>query len=519
MIWKTVSCALNGSRVIEIKRVGSLRSSGMSRFWIVSALALGLQGCASDALKKTSASPDTPWAPQGQTATPGDFAVSGAVPTNQTAPGVQSNKTYKLPELIDIAQRSHPSTKIAWEQARQLALAEGMVEATFLPILTANVFAGRQQSVTPIRGITGDIDHISTTASGVAPNVALQWLVFDFGQREAWRDAAQQNAYAANVNFNATHQALIYNVTRSYYQYGAAQDRLKVAKQSLKNSQRLQDAAEERYTSGTGTTIALAQANQLVAQSNLRLVQAQDGLRDAYQDVLGAVGISPRSRLQIGNSSDRPLPGARNLPIDTLIETALNKRPDVLASYAELKAAEASMRAADADFMPKVYVGAAAGTNKKGMETGGLPAIGDHASASGVFLGMTVPIYDGGVREAKRKQAQSTTAAAEAAFEQTQNAAMREIIVASDTLRSSLAAHAAATALTDAAQVTYDAAFNAYENGVGTITDATAAESGLLDARQARSDAHAASLIAASTLAFTLGAMTSRTSPAKAIAR
>src|SRR5690554_4210133 len=168
--------------------VGSLGFSAMSRLWVIFALALGLQGCASDALKKTSASPSTPWAPDGQTATPGDFAVSGAVPTSQPAPDVQANKPYKLPELIDIAQRSHPSTKIAWEQARQLALAEGMVEATFLPMLTANVFAGRQQSVTPVRGITGDIDYISTTASGVAPNIALQWLVFDFGQREAWRD-------------------------------------------------------------------------------------------------------------------------------------------------------------------------------------------------------------------------------------------------------------------------------------------------------------------------------------------
>jgi polyhydroxyalkanoate synthesis repressor PhaR len=62
------------------------------------------------------------------------------------------------------------------------------------------------------------------------------------------------------------------------------------------------------------------------------------------------------------------------------------------------------------------------------------------------------------------------------------------------------------------------AAFEAYQNGIGTITDAITAENGLLDAREARADAHAASLVAASTLAFSLGAMTSRASPAQVLA-
>lgn len=96
---------------------------------------------------------------------------------------------------------------------------------------------------------------------------------------------------------------------------------------------------------------------------------------------------------------------------------------------------------------------------------------------------------------------------------------MREIIVASDTLRSALASYEAASALTQAAELTYDATLEAYENGLGSITDATAAETGLLEARKAQAYAHAASLVAASTLAFALGAMTSSSAPQQAISR
>lgn len=490
---------------------------------VLLSMALGLQGCATDALDNTSASPSTPWTPKGEAALPGDFSVTGpadvvVLPSSVSA-DLQPGRIYQLPELIDIAQRNNPSTRIAWEQARQLALASGMVEATFLPLITANVFAGRQQTSIPYRGLfDGDTHYADTTVSGVAPNLALQWLVFDFGQRKALSDAAKHNAYAANVNFNGAHQLLIYNVTRNYYQYGAAKSRLAIAEQVLVNSQRLLDAAESRYANGTGTTIAVAQARQHVAQSNLRVVQAQDMLRDRYQGLLGELGVSPRTQIQIASASARQLPKADDLaPLDSAIEAALSKRPDVLASYAAWKAAQAGVRAADADFMPKVFVAAATGTNKKNLSIGHLPSIGNQTTGTGVFLGVTMPIYDGGLHAVKRQQALSVSASAEAAFEKIRNVASREIIVAADALRSSLAAFDAADALVEAAAVTHDAAYDAYINGVATITEVTIAESGLLDARLARSDAHTASLIAASTLAFTLGAMTSNSSPEQAI--
>lgn len=492
---------------------------GLPLYGVLLVALIGVAGCANDALKQTSTSPDAPWAPAGMAATPGDFSIPANPDVGGVAAGTQSGKILGLPELIDLAQRSHPSTRIAWEQARQAALAVGMVEATFLPIISANVIGGRQDIVTPLPNLEGGTTYVETTANGVAPNLALQWLVFDFGQREAWRDAARQNAYAANVGFNGTHQTLIYNVTRSYYQYGAAQSNLGIAEQTLPNSRRLLDAAEARYTNGTGTSIEVAQARQLVAQSKLRLVQAQDQQRDAYQDLLGAIGISPRSNIKVASSADRRLPRARALPTDALIEAALSRRPDVLASYAAVKAGEAGERAAEADFMPKVYLGGVAGTNSTGIQSGNLPGVSGQATSSGVVVGLTIPLYEGGLRDANQRHAQSMTAAAAATLEQTRNAAMSEIIFASNTLRSSLEAYAAASELTNAAQVTYDASSEAYQNGIGTLTDATAAETGLLDARQVKADAHAASLIAASTLAFSLGSMTSRTSPAQAIAQ
>lgn len=180
-----------------------------------------------------------------------------------------------------------------------------------------------------------------------------------------------------------------------------------------------------------------------------------------------------------------------------------------IASLSAMKASRAGITAAEAGFMPKVCLGAIAAGGNSSLSASNLPNIAQISSASGVVVGASMPIFDGGLRAAQLRNAESRAAASEATFKRVRDEAAREIVVAANTLRSALASYTAATALAQAAQTTYDAAFSAYQAGVGNISVATEADSGLLTARQAQSDGHAASLVAAANLAFALGAMTS----------
>lgn len=229
-------------------------------------------------------------------------------------PTIKSDHAYSLPELIDIAQRQNPDTRIAWQQARQAALAVGMGEAIFLPIISASVIGGYQRTTTPLPYAIGNEKDLKTTGSAVIPALALQWLIFDFGQRSALLDAAKQTSYAANVTFNGMHQKLIYDVTRTYFQYGAAQAQSQIAKQTLQNSLKIQDAAEERQKKGIATTVEVALARQQVAQSQLRRVVAKGTERDAYQALLGAMGVSPSLDIKAAYTEDRALPDGISAP-------------------------------------------------------------------------------------------------------------------------------------------------------------------------------------------------------------
>ncbi|MBK1643881.1 hypothetical protein CKO25_04225 [Thiocapsa imhoffii] len=491
-------------------------------------LALAVAGCASNAENMTSASPDQPWTPRGDeqtllwslareeqpAATGGvaDFRIpaDSARARLTTAEGMDPARVYNLPELIDLAQRVNPATHTAWQQARQAALAVGMVEATYLPVLSASVIGGYQELVTPFPTLLDESFSFETTERGSAQILALQWLLFDFGQREALAAAAKHSAIAANILFNGTHQRLIFEVSQAYYIYGAAIQRRGFAETALQNAVAVQSAVEARAAQGLATSVETAQARQAVAQAELRRVQAEGEERDAYQNLLAAVGVNTDLQVDAVSAARRPLPAPATASLDASIQQALSQRPDVAASYAAMQASKAGVKAAQANYLPKIYAGGNLSTGTGNFDVNGLPTIGQQGSGTGLLVGVSVPLYDAGLRAAQVRQAESQAEMAVDAFRQVQTAAVTEIVAARNALRTALESHHAATALVAAAATTYDAAFAAYRNGVGTVDAVTAADTLLLDARQAQAEAHAAALIGAVNLAFAVGSLTSR---------
>ena len=124
-----------------------------------------------------------------------------------------------------------------------------------------------------------------------------------------------------------------------------------------------------------------------------------------------------------------------------------------------------------------------------------------------LFRSVTVPIYDGGTRDAQLQQARADVDSADAQLTHVREEAARQIVLADNALRTSLSAYSASQSLTTAAQTTFDAALASYRRGVGSITDLNLAETQLLQAKNASSDAYSTALAAAATLALSTGAL------------
>jgi len=158
--------------------------------------------------------------------------------------------------------------------------------------------------------------------------------------------------------------------------------------------------------------------------------------------------------------------------------------------------------------LPKVYLGAVAAHNRTSFDVVGLPGLSQTSSSRGVLIGVTMPIFDGGLRRARVNEARLRAEDAQISLESQQRAAVREIVAAETILQTALQAAKAASELVSTAETAYDAALSAYQQGVGTITVATETATQLLQAKQAYSDAWNASLASAANLAFVMGQMT-----------
>lgn len=492
-------------------------------------LTLALCGCATSALQMAPPTPDHPWSPVVDgTGTLTASRSAGAAPPSQgyvlppnpsvgelPAATIDSARTYSLADLIDLAESTNPDTRIAWNVARNAALTAGIARSTYLPRISASAL-GARQTASGSSSAAGLSANQSDTFTGSVQVLSLEWLLFDFGQRDALVEAADQGTVIANIGFTGAHQKLIHAVSLAFYAYSAARSRSDSATLSLKDAQNIEVAAESRKKHGIGTVIEVAQARQLTAQAELAKVSADGAESDAYVALLSAIGVSPLSHIQIADISQRPLPADLDRPIDRALADALQRRPDVLAAVAAQKAADAGTRAAKADFLPKVFV-SAVGTHSSGsLDLSAVPAIGDqaptvnlsnHRWGATVMVGVTVPLYSGGARNAALAQARNRADSAEETLARVKLDAAQDVVMANSRLRTSLSAVSASHALLDASQVTYDASLAAFRQGVGSSTDILMAERQLLEARNAAVDAHSAALSAAATLALACGVL------------
>jgi len=174
-----------------------------------------------------------------------------------------------------------------------------------------------------------------------------------------------------------------------------------------------------------------------------------------------------------------------------------------------VKVTEAGQRTTEAAFLPKVYMAAGLARNRSNFEVGNLPGLGTQNSASGVLVGISMPLYDGGLRSTQHSKAVLAQEQAQLRLEGLQKTAVREIVVAEQVLNTALQSHDAAQELVQTATVAHDAALESYR--VGRVSTVLLTESAiqLHKAQQAQAEAQYASVAAAANLAFVMGTMVS----------
>lgn len=492
------------------------------RLLAISMMALSLAGCLAATERGTSADSSQP---VGDTRTASGAPEFGLSPIELPAsavepPSIDPRRTYALPELIDIAQRSNPRTQAAWQRAREAAAAVGIVEATYLPQISANVVAGgvRTSQVEPALPLIGvPAGRLNAEGATVVPNIAVQWLLFDFGRRDAAREIAGEANIGANIAFQGLHQQVMFEVTAAYYRYNAARAASRITRDRVEDARTLRAIADARLAEGLGTQVDVAQTRQIEARAVFDQTLAENRERDALARLARAVGLAPTSRLRVADIRGRNLPRAVPVDVDRLIDASIARRPDIQAAFARLRASDAGVALVEAENRPRLLAVGEIGQSigRLSLDDTRFPGsvgVSSERTQGSLGLMLSIPLIDGGLRAARMEQALARSAAAERDLEALRNVAATEIVEAYDLLKTSLAAYASSGPLIAAAEETWRSVLGFYENGLASLTEVSIAKTALNDAELVRADAFANAFVAAATLAFATGQLTSRES-------
>jgi outer membrane protein TolC len=440
---------------------------------------------------------------------------------------INPRKIYNLAELIDIAERNNPETRVAWERARQAAAAVGLSESAYYPFLAASAAAGYDRAFIPFPTLAvnqkklasgPNLSAVSITGGGSLVTEAqvyrgeltAKWLLLDFGERSATVAAAREQLMMANVGFNATHQKIVFQVTDRFYQLGTARQKVLVSQSALEAAQTVEQAVQARIDNGLATNPELLQAQQQTAQSEFDVEATTGAESDARVVLVESIGILPTVPLKVADLGQRS--AQTNGSVDELITRALSQRPDLVAKLANLHAKEDGIRKVRAEYYPKVAIDAHVSETELDVSVAHSPYFGDHRPTYGVFLTASVPIFDGFGRRHKMEMAEAELHGAENELAGARDSAVREVWKAYTDFKTALRKQDSAAKLVAASQNAFDAVLESYKNGLSTYPEIVSAQRNLASARSVSHDTQAAIFTTATELTLSTGDLARPTS-------
>src|SRR5215472_3910980 len=472
---------------------------------VATAIVLAIAGCADlpvsvrDPYNSAPPTSAAPWRPPASATRDRGLPLNGRVGAVQPDP----DALYGLADLIDLAHHVNPDTRRTWEEARAAAAQAGRAEALYYP--TLNFMASGGTSRVTYQTKDGPI---AITGPGVTPQVQLSWIILDFGRRRSTVEGRGQQLLQANYTFNRKLQEVAYVVARSYFVLDASRARVTAAKVTLESASAVEEAVAARLAQGLATRPDLLLARQERARAAYDVEDAIGAVFDAQAALAESIGISPTPPLKVADLSALPLPAGLTESVEDVIDRALSRRPDLSARLAALRAREAEVARAHAEFWPSLSV---SGSVSQPIQryTASTPLLGPfmlNETNYGAFLNFEWKLFDGFERENSLREATSQRGAAEAELAALELRAIREVWKAYVDVKTALSKREFALALVAAAEEAYAATLESYRAaGLATVLDLLAAQRDLARARLTEIQSRADILTSSAALTFAAG--------------
>jgi outer membrane protein TolC len=372
--------------------------------------------------------------------------------------------TVTLARAVERALCANPATRSAWLTARLRAAELGLATSAYLPDLTLNGSLSRNgDSVLP------------NDYTGWQVGLDAQYLLYDFGGRDARRDAAESLLAAALASQDATARDLYLQTVTTYFNLLTAQAAVVAANEVEASALAALKAAAARVEAGTAIPADRLQAKTVYTQRQIERIRAEGTAARLHGELAALMGDASQTRFAVVADEQ-----AFNQTLDTssavdaLIDAARSRRPELRAAEATLLAREAGVRSAVAEGRP--LLSAYASAQRHDIDFLGV-------TSSSVGVNLTVPLFTGFRNTYQVASAQIQADLAAVNRDSTDNQVALEVWRAYHKLKSETEADSRSNDLVESATATEKLALGRYQAGLGILLDVLSAQASLAQAR------------------------------------
>lgn len=361
-----------------------------------------------------------------------------------------------LRHLLQLALDNNRDLRVA---ILNIEKARGMYQIQRAELLPAINATG--QSTTT--GLSADISPTGRqrTTYEYSANLATASFELDFfGRVQSLKDEALEKYLSTEEARKAAQISLVSNVAAAYLTLLADRERLKLASDTLVSQQDTYAMTQKRHELGVASELALRQAQISVDTARV------DIARYTGQVALDLNALSVLAGKQVKEDLLPPSSMSNMVTKQELFvglpSSVLLQRPDILQAEHSLKAANANIGAARANFFPRISLTASTGTASDQLGNLFMGPTGTWAFLPQVSL----PIFQGGRNIATLRVSEADKSIAVANYEKAIQVAFQEV---SDALiqKDSLAAQVKAQeSLTHATSEAYRLSYARYNQGV-----------------------------------------------------
>jgi outer membrane protein len=326
----------------------------------------------------------------------------------------QNSQNLSLSEAEKIAIQNHPQIQAAGYLAIAAQAQVTQARSAYYP-----------QAVGSLTGV--EAEHDSRIAAGALNNpiiydrysdgVAVGQLVTDFGRTHELVKSSSLHAQAEKENVTTSRADVLINVDRAYYSVLRAQAVLKVAEETVKERQFVSDqvTAFEKNKLRSGLDVSFANVD--LAEAQLLLIQAQNGVEASYADLSTALGYPDEKTFVL---AEEPVPPAPSPNVSELIAQALQNRPELVSGRLDVSSAQSYATAERDLWLPTITAVGAAGLTPYREEP-----LGSRYAAAG--FNVNIPLFNGHQFGALRAEANAQVHAQQQYLQDKQNNIVREV--------------------------------------------------------------------------------------------